>query len=68
MRALKSASEPFTRHDAMTMTQSEIEEFWIRRQRFLAASGQTYYTTLSEQSSRDPRTKKIVATIDGRNA
>ena len=60
MRDKKSAREAFTAKDARTMTPGEITDYWIRRQRYLRASGQGFYTRLRNSD----RAGRVVATID----
>ncbi len=57
---MKHASETFTRHDAMTMTPDEIQDFWIRRQRWLRDQSESHFTVLRNSD----REGAIIATID----
>jgi hypothetical protein len=54
----KRPDEAFTSRDARTMTESEITEYWIARQRYLRDKGEPHYDAL-----RVPETDEIIARI-----
>lgn len=45
------------------MTEDQVRASWVREQEWNRAHGLPYYTVLSEQRSRDPRTRRVVAEI-----
>jgi hypothetical protein len=55
---MKRPDEAFTSRDARTMTEQEITEYWIARNRYLRDKGEPHYDAL-----RVAATDEIVATI-----
>lgn len=59
----KPASELFTRDDVFRMTPCEVEDYWVRRNRWFRDNGLPHVKTLLDV--RRDGTEMVVATIDG---
>lgn len=57
------ARMPEATRAVLMMTANQVRASWVREQKWNRAHGMPYYTRLTEQASRDPRTRRVVASL-----